>query len=103
MAPSPVPVLLIVTIVTVFQAVAVGDTYVDESFKPPVDEGDSFGGIDIIGDIIDAIVGVMVLVGNFMTFGAFTEAGPPFWVAVPVAVAQTGSIAWSVATLLRGN
>lgn len=103
MAPSPVPVLLIVTIVSVFQAVAVGEVYAAESFDSPVTGDEDWGVLEIVGQILDVIIGTVVLVANFLSFGAFIDEGPPFWISVPVAIAQTGSIAWSIVTLIRGN
>jgi len=59
-----------------------------------------FGGLDILGDIIEAIIGVVLLIFNALTFNV---DGAPFWVQVPVAIIIIGSLSWSAATLIRGN
>lgn len=101
MASSPVPVLAIIGIYLVFYALVQGADSVDSGLDDdPGVSTSGFGGVDILGDIIEAIISVVVLIFNGLTFNV---DGAPFWVRFPVAVIIIGSLAWSAATLIRGN
>jgi hypothetical protein len=101
MAPSPVPILALIGIYVVMFALITGTEAdamgLDED--PAVDTG-GFGGVNILGDIINAIISVVVLIFNALTFNV---EGAPFWVQTPVAIIIIGSLSWSAATLIRGN
>jgi len=101
LAASPVPVLIIIGLYVAFYALITGTAA--DSMGLDQDPGVStsgFGGVDIIGDIIDAIISVVLLIFNALTFNV---DGAPFWVQIPVAIAIIGSLTWSAATLIRGN
>lgn len=101
MAPSPVPILATIGIYVVLFALITGTEAdamgLDEDAG--IDTG-GFGGLDILGDIINAIIGVVVLIFNALTFNV---EGAPFWISIPVAIIIIGSLSWSAATLIRGN
>ena len=101
MAPSPVPVLAIIGIYLAFFAVlqGLGSVTSDLDDDPGVPTT-GFGGLDILGEIVDAIISVVVLIFNGLTFNV---DGAPFWIQFPVAVVIIGSLTWSAATLIRGN
>lgn len=100
MTANPVPVLTIIGIYVVFYAV-IGATD-PETFgvNDSPTFGTSFGGIDILGDIIDAVIGFVELLIGALTFNI---DGAPFYVQIPVAVAIIGSLGWSIASLIRGS
>lgn len=98
MAANPVPVLAVIIIVLVFEAMIGGEELVQESF-PDFDEG-SFGGIDILGDIITGIFGTVAYIFNLITFNV---GGAPWFIRVPVGTVLGGALIWSITTLIRGN
>lgn len=101
---SPIPHLLVMVVVLVFQAVLFGAEYAEASF-PEFDEPDTGGGffggaLDILGAIINTIWGVVVFVFNLVTFNV---PDAPFWIRAPIATYFGGTIIWSIASLVRGG
>ena len=94
---SPVPVLVALTVVLVFEGLLFGATLVESSF-PEFEQPD--GILDALIGIVQAIWGVVVFIFNLITFNI---PGAPFWVRVPVGIAIGGSLMWSIATLIRGG
>lgn len=101
MAPSPVAVLAVIAIYLAMFAVLEGASSVDSDLDQDPDVATSgFGGVDILGDIIEAIISVVVLIFNGLTFNV---DGAPFYIQFPIAVIIIGSLTWSAVTLIRGN
>lgn len=104
MAPSPVPVLIIIGVYVAFYAVMAGtaeaevNTYgVDQD---PGIEAPSGGVFSAIADVFSAISTVFDFLIGALTFNV---DGAPFWVRIPVGAGIIGSLAWSVVTLIRGD
>lgn len=114
MAPNPTLVLLIVTLTFGFETALFGIDLITDSFPQltsPQFGSCGGGGLDkiacVIGGIFNAIidffkiiVGVIVLIGNVISFNV---PGAPVIVRIPIAVVLISSSAWSIATLIRGN
>lgn len=98
MAPSPIPLLGIITIFFVAEGLIFGDELLEESFPDSPDEPD--GIFDVLLQIVQAIWGVLVLVWNAATANV---PGAPWWVRVPVGVFVGGGLIWSAAALARGG
>lgn len=101
---SPVPHLLVMTVVLVLQGAIFGAQLAEESFpefEQPDSGGGFFGGaLDILGAIISAIWGVVTFVFNLVTFNV---PGAPWFIRVPVATYFGGTIVWTIASLVRGG
>ena len=107
MAASPVPILAIIGIYVAFYAVFLGATPsgpdnpdLSETTADEEIAGTSFGGLDIIGDILDAIFGFVTFIFSALTFNV---EDAPAYVRVPVAIIILSSLIWSVVTLIRGT
>lgn len=102
MGTSPVSILVIIGIYVSFFAL-IETPGADEPTIDPDSSGvqnQSFGGLDILGDIIDAVVGVIQFIFDALTFNV---RGAPAYIRAPVAIAINGSLIWSIITLIRGN
>lgn len=94
------PILLIIGIYVVMYAVIQSSDPETFGVDDEPSFGTSFGGVDILGDIIDAVVGFVELMIGALTFNI---EGAPFYIRIPVATAIIGGLGWSIATLIRGN
>lgn len=100
MGSSPIPALFIVITSIVLQALLLGDDPLSSPTFTTFD-ADDFGGIDIIGDIISAILNAITFVFFALTWSLID--GVPWWIQYPAATLTIGSLVWAVAELLRGN
>lgn len=99
---SPVPHLLVMTVVLVFQGVLFGSEIAEESF-PEFEEpssGGFFGALEALLAVVQAVWGVVVFVFNLVTFNV---PGAPWFIRVPIATYFGGTIVWSLASLIRGS
>jgi hypothetical protein len=64
------------------------------------DPGDSPSGIEIVGAVLEKVWGVVVLLFGAMVFNV---PDAPIYIQAPVAIIIIGSLAWSIATLIRGT
>lgn len=102
MAPSPVGVLMTVIVTLTFTGLAFGEEIAQDSF-PEFEEpegGGFWGVLDALTAIVQAIWGAVVFFFNLITFNI---PGAPWWIRVPVGTALTGSLGWSLASLIRGG
>jgi hypothetical protein len=105
LAFSPVPLLCALALyVAVYMAIdpagamPAGTAALDDQ---PDDFGDPPDGVlDVLADVVGKVWGVVQLL-----FGAFTFNVPdaPPYIRAPVAIGIVGTLAWSIATLIRGN
>lgn len=98
MAASPIPAIFVLVVGIVIQAFMAGET---AEGTPCADLSKiEFGGLDILGDIVDAVVSGL---GCFVAFLTFQLLDAPWWVEVPLGAVLIGALAWSVVGMIRGN
>lgn len=96
---SPVRGLVLVTISITFQTLLVAGPASPSVEAPTID--DDFGGLDILGDILEIIFDAVVWFTAGLTFSLID--GTPWWISVVVTTAIFGAIFWPVIQLIRGT
>lgn len=109
MAPSPVPVLAIVTLTLVFEALLFGGAIAHETFKAPEEPPaiDCTGFFDGAACTINAVLGffrsMWGVLAFFFALLTFDVPGAPWFIRLLVGTFVTGATIWSVASLIRGG
>lgn len=98
MALNPLPFVAVALISIILTAAVAGEEITEEAFEDFTE--DEFGGIDILGDIIDGLIGFAQFIFSFLTFDI---PGAPAVIRVPISTIVIGGLGWSVAGLVRGN
>lgn len=102
MAASPVKILILITLVTIFNALLIGATAEEEVFTPfqePESDG-FFATLEALLAIVQAVWDVVTLVFDAITFNI---DGAPFYIRFPLGAIMGFGLVWSIATLIRGN
>ncbi len=97
MASSPIPVLAIIALTLMFEALLFGDELAEQAL-PEFEQPD--GILDALIGIVESVWGMVVFLANLLTFNI---PGAPFWVRIPLATITGGALVWAIATLIRGN
>ena len=103
MGVSPVPVLIIVAIYAVFFAAISSTTSPDEPDDLSFSSNDCDVGLNNVCGLGDILTFVFNIIQFFFDVLTFNIDGAPFYIRVPIAVAITASVMWSIISLVRGT
>lgn len=110
MAPSPVPILIVIVITNAFVGLLVGDEIVERRFSAIDDptETDDCGffcieAVEIVASIIQSVWAVILIIFDFLSFNIPTTPPPPVWIRSIVGLPMSGGLIWSIVTLIRGT
>ena len=98
---APAAILIIIALTLTFQFVFLSSDYTEESYNIDEPSNNSSFDFDEPGpwNILSAIWNVVTTFVDLLTFNI---PGAPLYVRFPVGITITGSLAWSIASLIRG-
>lgn len=107
---APIALLFILAVTFTFQAAFLGEDFNEISFdiENPRNQTEEGGFLesftpDVLNTLAAIIGTIWGFVKTFFNFLTFNVTGAPTWIRFIVGMTISGSLAWSIAALLRGG